>query len=606
MALSSEHLNAYMVTWKLEREFGGMTTVCIQRAGLFAQRYGRAFVVTFNRAPDQPQIVDELVGKGKLSPDVQVLNLYLDLAQRAMAPQEPVAAKKFDPATADLALDDTVAYPEAPERPFSQHFTDGRAKGTRQTRFLRKDGSTFLIDTKGFDHQGKKRRCLEVLAADGTVIARFNTAPALYRYWLSSLAENENSLVVVDSKYTAALLDQWKTTKVPKLYAFHSIHVAKGEPLQTGQLSDPHAPIIEARAQWDGFVFLTAAQRDAYVRRFGDAERCFVIPNPLKASTLPGPPPQRHSTHLIAAGSLTANKNVAASIKVVAELVRRGHHPVLHVVGQGSQRDKLEALSRELGVDDLVLFHGYSDRLPELFASCTAQLFTSTNEGQALVLLEAQQQGCIPVSFDINFGPADSIRDGVNGFLVAPGDLQAMAERVEQLITEGQLAASMSARCREFAREYAANDVIARWVETRNKAARLKADGTRDDLPDFSARIASLEFLPDDGLALGISVSEPLPRHAEIELVILDRDTKAQLQSISATQRQEQRLVFALSAQLLQAAAGEDAPSDVYLRCRLGGSVELKRLGVKKSRALPYFTTHNNLSFKPQTGQPKK
>lgn len=606
MALSSEHLDAYMVTWKLEREFGGMTTVCTQRAGLFAQRYGRAFVVTFNRAPDQPQIVDELVGKGKLSPDVQVLNLYLDLAQRGLAPQEPVAVKKFDPDTSDLVLGETVAYPGAPERPFSQHFTDGRAEGTGQRRFLRKDGSTFLIDTKGFDPQGKKRRCLEVLDTEGAVIARFNTAPALYRYWLSSLADHENSLVVVDSKYTAALLDKWKTTKVPKLYAFHSIHVAKGEPLETGQLSKPHAPIIQARQQWDGFVFLTAAQRDAYVRRFGDAERCFVIPNPLKSGTLPGPPPQRRSTHLIAAGSLTANKNVAASIKVVAELVRRGHHPVLHVVGQGAQRGKLEALCQELGVADQVLFHGYSDRLPEFFAGCTAQLFTSANEGQALVLLEAQQQGCIPVSYDINFGPADSIRDGGNGFLVEPGDLQAMADRVEQLITDGQLAAKMSEHCRQFAREYAANDVIARWLETRNKAAALKAHSTREDMPDFSARITSLEFLKDDGLALGVSVREPLPRQAEIELVILDRDTKAQLQVIASSARQDGLLVFPLSAQMLQAAAGEDSPSDVYLRCQLGGSVELKRLGVKNSRTLPYFTSHNNLSFKPQTSQPKK
>lgn len=55
MASPSEHLDAWMVAWKLEREFGGMATVCTQRAGLFAQRYGRAFVVTFNRAPDQPQ-----------------------------------------------------------------------------------------------------------------------------------------------------------------------------------------------------------------------------------------------------------------------------------------------------------------------------------------------------------------------------------------------------------------------------------------------------------------------------------------------------------------------------------------------------------------------
>jgi len=57
VASPSEHLDAWMAIWKLEREFGGMATVCTQRAGLFARRYGRAFVVTFNRAPDQPQVV---------------------------------------------------------------------------------------------------------------------------------------------------------------------------------------------------------------------------------------------------------------------------------------------------------------------------------------------------------------------------------------------------------------------------------------------------------------------------------------------------------------------------------------------------------------------
>lgn len=598
MASPSEHLDAYMVTWKLEREFGGMTTVCTQRAGLFAQRYGRAFVVTFNRAPDQPQVVDELVRKGKVSPAVQVINLYLDLAQRPMAPQDPVAPLSFNPAARDLVLEETVEYPEAPGCAFSQHFTGGTASGTSQTRFLRKDGSIFLLDTKGVDQQGRKSRCLEVMAPDGTVIARFTTAGALYRHWLGSLVDHENSLVVVDSKYTAALLGPWKTTQVPKLYAFHSIHVAKGESLLTGQLSEPHAPIIGQRHLWDGFVFLTAAQRDAYVRRFGDAETAFVIPNPLKASVATGPPPQRRSTHLIAAGSLTANKNVAASIEVVAELVRRGHEPVLHVAGQGAQREKLEALSQELGVREQVVFHGHTDRLPELFAGCTAQLFTSTNEGQALVLLEAQQQGCIPVSFDINFGPADSIRDGVNGFLVAPGDLQAMADRVEELMANAQLAATMSTHCREFAREYAGRDVTSRWEETMKIAAKLKALGSREEMPEFSARITSLEFLDDDGLELRVRPSGPLPAGASFELVVLDRESQEELQAYPASAREGAQLVFTLDPQALRATAGHGSPSDVYLRCRLGQSVKLKRLGVKNSRTLPYFTSHNNLSFK--------
>lgn len=606
MASPNEHLDAYMVTWKLEREFGGMTTVCTQRAGLFAQRYGRAFIVTFNRAPDQPNIVKELVAKGKLSAKVQVLNPYLDLAQHPIAAQATVPPRTVHPAHQDFKLVETVVYPQDPECAFSQLSTAGPDESTSQLRFLRKDGSTFLLDTRFTDQNNKKHRIVEAIDNDGNVSARFKSASAFYRYWLSHKADHKNSLVVVDSKYTAALLNKWKTTHVPKLYAFHSIHVAKGEPLLTGQLSKPHAPIIEQRHLWDGFVFLTAAQRDAYVQRFGDADTSFVIPNPLKPSTLGGQPPQRESTHLIAAGSLTVNKNVAASIKVIAELVRRGHHPVLHVVGQGAQRGKLETLAQELGVDQQVIFHGHSDQLPEHFARCTAQLFTSTNEGQALVLLEVQQQGCIPVSFDINFGPADSIRDGVNGFLVTPGDLKAMADRIEQLMTDRQLAARMSSQCRDFAGEYAAKDVIARWEETMQRAAQLKAHGIRVEMPDFSARIASLEFLDDDGLAVHVNASAQLPEQTAVDLVALDRVTQEQLQVIPASTREDGHLVFTLTPQLLQEVSGDEAPSDLYLRCQLGGSVKLKRLGVKTAHTLPYFTSHNNLSFKPKTTRPQK
>ena len=600
MALSSEHLDAYMVTWKLEREFGGMTTVCTQRAGLFAQRYGRAFVVTFSRSPEQPQIVAELVDKGKLSDKVQVLNLYLELAENSMPGQNKVPERAFEPQVADLKLEDTVTYPEAPQNIFSQSFTGGPDGSTSQTKFLRKDGSVFLTDTKFLDERGKNRRILEVMATDGKVIARFNSAPALYRYWLGTITDHENSMVIVDSKYTASMLGRWETTKVPKLYAFHSIHISKGESLLTGELSEAHAPIIEQRNLWDGFVFLTQAQRDAYVRRFGDADTSFVIPNPIKANTLTDSSIQRESNHLIAAGSLTVNKNVAASIQVIAELVRRGHQPVLHVVGQGAQREKLEALCQELQLEEHVIFHGYSNELPAHFAHCTAQLFTSTNEGQALVLLEAQQQGCVPVSFDINFGPSDSIRDGVNGFLVAPGDIQAMADKAEALMTDPQLATTMSKQCREFAHNYASRDLIARWEETMNIAAKLKALGSRKEVPEFTAHIASVSFLDDDGLELRVQPSVKLPEGTSFELVVLDRETQDEVQVYPSSGHENEHAVFTLDADMVRGAVGHNEPTDLYLRCQLGQSVKLKRIGVKNSRILPYFTSHNNLSFKPE------
>lgn len=63
------------------------------------------------------------------------------------------------------------------------------------------------------------------------------------------------------------------------------------------------------------------------MERFGDEERTFVVPNPVRSGHVDPPRPQRNPAYLIAAGSLTVNKNVAASIRVVAELKQRGLDP---------------------------------------------------------------------------------------------------------------------------------------------------------------------------------------------------------------------------------------------------------------------------------------
>lgn len=601
----SEELDAYMVTWKLEREFGGMTTVCTQRAGLFAQRYGRSFIVTFNRDPKLPQTVEDLVARGKLDPKVQVLNIYSFLAQHDIAAQDRIPERKAQPEHQDFELQHTVYYGDEPQLAFSQSSSAGPDEATTQLRFLRKDGSTFLLDTRFTDTAGKNRRIVEVLDRAGNITARFPSAASLYRHWLSQLADRDNTLVVVDSKYTASMLGSWETKIVPKLYAFHSVHVTKGESLLTGKLSDPHSPVIAQRKLWDGFVFLTEGQRAIYNRRFGDADTTFVIPNPLKSSAVTPvaegqDAPERKPTQLIAAGSLTTNKNVAAAIKVVAELVRRGHAPVLHVVGQGSQREKLEQLCAKLGVEDAVIFHGFSDKLPTFFATCTAQLFTSSNEGQALVLLEAQAQGCVPISFDINFGPADSIQDSVNGFLVPAGDITRMADRAEQLMTDPQLAAQLSANARKFAQEYASRDLVSLWEETMSIASKIKQLGARQEVPEFSARLKSVEFLERGALKISVAHKAKLPRDTGFELVIVQRDNEAEVKVYEASEFDEQQAVFTIDAAGVKAARTQEKPTDVFLRMRVGSSMLMKRLGVKNSRVLPYFTSHNNLSFKPE------
>lgn len=601
MDIREQQLDAYMVTWKLEREFGGMTTVCTQRAAAFAQRHGSAAVVTFGPNEQLPQIVEELVARGKLSPTVRVLNPYLHLADHDLQPQASIPERKAEPACLDFTVRKSVHHPGQDAALFCEHSVAGPEGGIKKTTYYRADGTAFLSDMKF--HDGKARRIVEAFDRNGTLVARFPSAASFYRHWLSQIVDHPNSLVVIDSKYTAAMLASWKPVHVPKVFAFHSIHVAKGQDLATGLLSKGHGPIIQERSNWDAFVFLTQAQRQAYVDRFGEADSAFVIPNPLNPSTVQPPVPERSSTSLIVAGSLTPNKNVAAALDVLHELVLRGKRPTLHIVGEGSEHAALEERAAELDLRESVIFHGYSDQLPRHFASCTAQLFTSTNEGQALVILEAQAQGCIPVSFDINFGPADSITDGHNGFLVRHGDIQAMADRVQQLMDDPALAARMSQQARTFASEYQARDLVSLWEDTMSIAKMLKKLGAKNRVPHFEAKLRGVDFPDGQGLQVRVEHRahvEDLPDPATFELVFVNRDSKEEIAAVASSSVDEQLAVFDVEPQLLGETQEQDAAVDVNLRLRVGKAMEMKRLGLPETMILPYFTTHKNLSFRPK------
>ena len=92
-------------------------------------------------------------------------------------------------------------------------------------------------------------------------------------------------------------------------------------------------------------------------------------------------------------------------------------------------------------------------------------------------------RGCIPVAYDIAYGPADVIVDGVNGFLVPPGDLRAAAERILRIV---ELPESERERMRSAARATAArfNDVAVttawgvaqRAAQSRHERSRVEVE----------------------------------------------------------------------------------------------------------------------------------
>jgi len=386
---------------------------------------------------------------------VKIHNLYWDYSTRSVSePSEPTK------------LQATGSWMENPESTHEAQglvrlaYTSSENADLTRKEYQRADGSTFLTDTTYLD-EGKRKRELALYTSSGTAYARFGSASGLYRHWLKSLAGKDRCLAIFDSSFVAKMFGPFKAPNTTKVFMFHSSHIASGEDAMTGKLSK-HEPIIEAHEQWDGFVFLTKGQMEAFNARFHLEAKTGFVSNSLKASALEDFPASSNPRKLIAVGRLTKLKRFDHAIRVLDELLRSNMRATLDIVGDGPELNNLIQLANDLGVGEYVNFLGHRDDVPRLLAEHGILLMNSKSEGQGLVLLEAQYQRCIPVAYDVPFGPA-SIITGKNGVLVPDGDVRRMADEVGKLIRNPlrrRLLATMAGRS---ARHYASQSVTAQW-----------------------------------------------------------------------------------------------------------------------------------------------
>jgi glycosyltransferase involved in cell wall biosynthesis len=137
-------------------------------------------------------------------------------------------------------------------------------------------------------------------------------------------------------------------------------------------------------------------------------------------------------------GRMTEIKRVDDLLRAFARIRALEVDADLLLVGDGPLRADLEALARQLGVGDRCHFTGFRDDVGPVYAAADAVVLTSANEGTPVTVIEAQAAGCPVVSTDVG-GVRDIVTDGVSGFVVPPGDIEAVADRLALLARDVEL-----------------------------------------------------------------------------------------------------------------------------------------------------------------------
>jgi len=147
-------------------------------------------------------------------------------------------------------------------------------------------------------------------------------------------------------------------------------------------------------------------------------------------------------------GRMTSVKRTDDVLLAVRGLRERGVDAVLCMVGDGPDRDAVEQRAHDLDIVRQCLFVGYQDEVAPYYAAFDALILPSANEGTPVSAIEALAGGRPVVATRVG-GVPDVVRDGVDGFLVEPGDVAAMADRLAELAGDSELRARMGAAGRD-------------------------------------------------------------------------------------------------------------------------------------------------------------
>ena len=136
---------------------------------------------------------------------------------------------------------------------------------------------------------------------------------------------------------------------------------------------------------------------------------------------------------------------------------------ILDIYGNGNT-EAYQQLMVQQGIDSSRChLHGPITEVKKEYLQSSLFVLPSRYEGFGLVLIEAMACGLPVVSFDCENGPRNIIRDGQNGFLVQPFDVNTLAERLLTLIRDEELRQKMGAEARQSSRQYQIEDIALRW-----------------------------------------------------------------------------------------------------------------------------------------------
>jgi poly(glycerol-phosphate) alpha-glucosyltransferase len=486
----------YALTWGIAYEFGGMTTVVLDRSSAFARQDNRRVeILTLSPEMKTQDRDKELHADKRIDRRVKIRNLWKDLTAW---PDRKLRRMVGTLDVEERAIEDVV--PRA-EDCWSEYRKADDGILLQVDRYHDR-GHLLVIDRMDMGKRGKRSgRRITLFDRAQNIIGQWPTARAFYHAWLDVVFDEKPTYLISDSSFTGALIHDYRRDNVILCQVMHNPFLQDPRDHIHGELSRGKSEFLKHLDSFDLVPTLTEQQQLDMTSAGLSAGRVRTVSNltdDLHGD--PTAPRDRRRGAMIA--RLSKQKRVEDAVRAIGTAVSSDPGIRLDVYGDGTDRPMLERLVDDLGVKRSVMLHGHTPGAKQNFHTASFSLLTSRFEGQGLVILESMSAGCIPIAYDIAYGPGDIIEDGVNGFLVPPGDTEACAATILRTVAmrEDEVETMRRAGIARAA-DYFERPIVQRWGEVlaeRTFDPIIKLDNPHATISSASVR--------DDSIVLDIQV----------------------------------------------------------------------------------------------------
>ncbi len=260
----------------------------------------------------------------------------------------------------------------------------------------------------------------------------------LFEYYRDKYGEPD--IIIAHSSiwagYVASLIEE--KYGIPYILVEHRSRFARDIEATQKMIREWYFPFIRRSLTYAGKIVTVSEAIDNQLISIspGIRNKIITIPNLIDTEFFCPPtiPRQKQPFVFLGFGILEDVKGFDILIEAFANFVRKHDGEFfLRIGGRGGKFRKLKALSRKLGVEDLVTLHGYVPRIEVKHEMELANLFIlpSRFEAFGVVLIEAMATGC-PVISTYSGGPESIVKDP-SGILVEPEDPVGLETAMERI-----------------------------------------------------------------------------------------------------------------------------------------------------------------------------